>query len=100
MLIILTVISALVVVAFFTVLIWYLIQIAQVLEAIGGRDDSFLAKLAFGLRAIQQETAYLPTEVARLNTALSEVAGGLQQVDERLAGTIEAVGKQEEGGAS
>ena len=94
MLVVLTIISAIVVVIFFAVVIWYLVQISQVLEAIGGRPDSFLAKLSFGLRAIQQETGHLPGEVTRLNESLTQVADGLKQVDGRLAGTIEAVGRQ------
>ncbi len=91
MLVLLTVISALVVVIFFGVLAIYLVQISTTLEAIGGNPDSFLAKLAFGLRAIEQETGHLPTEVSKLNPALAQVAAGLQQVDDRLVKTIEAV---------
>ncbi len=97
MLVLLTVISAVVVVIFFGVLAIYLGQISITLEAIGGKPDSFLAKLAFGLRAIEQETGHLPTEVSKLNPALAQVAAGLQQVDERLAKTIEAVVQQQEG---
>jgi hypothetical protein len=97
MLILLTVISALVVVLFFGALAIYLIQISTALEAIGGASDSFLAKLAFGLRAIEQETGYLPGEVTKLNATLTAVAGGLQQVDMHLVDTIEAVVNQKEG---
>ncbi len=99
MLVLLTVISALVVVIFFGVLAVYLFQISKTLEAIGGNPDSFLAKLAFGLRAIERETGYLPVEVSKLNPALAQVAAGLQQVDERLVKTIEAV-VQQQGGMS
>ncbi len=97
MLVLLTVISALVVVIFFGVLAVYLVQISTTLEAIGGNPDSFLAKLAFGLRAIEQETGHLPAEVSKLNPALAQVAAGLQQVDERLVKTIEAVVRQQGG---
>ena len=97
MLILLTVISALVVLIFFGVLAVYLVQITTALEAIGGKPDSFLAKLAFGLRAIEQETGYLPAEVSKLNPALAAVADGLQQVDQHLVKTIEAVVRQQEG---
>ena len=99
MLVLLTVISALVVVIFFGVLAVYLVQISKTLEVIGGKPDSFLAKLAFGLRAIEQETGHLPTEVSKLNPALAQVAAGLQQVDERLVKTIEAVVRQQGGGS-
>lgn len=87
----LTVISALVVVIFFGALAVYLVLIARTLEAIGGNADSFLAKLRLGLRAIEQETSHLPTEVTKLNEGLTAVAGGLQQIDKHLVGTIEAV---------
>ncbi len=97
MLILLTVLSAIVVVIFFGVLAAYLIQIARTLEAIGGRGDSFLAKLRLGLRAIETETGHLPREVTMLNEGLVAVAGGLQKVDEHLVHTIEAVVRQEEG---
>ncbi len=97
MLILLTVISALVVIIFFGVLAVYLVQISTALEAIGGKPDSFLAKLAFGLRAIERETGHLPAEVSKLNPALAAVADGLQQVDEHLLKTIEAVVRQQEG---
>lgn len=97
MLILLTVISALVVVVFFGVLAAYLVQIASTLEAIGGKPDSFLAKLRWGLRAIEQETGHLPGEVTKLNEGLTAVAAGLQKVDEHLVKTIEAVIRQKEG---
>ncbi len=97
MLILLTVISALVVVAFFATLAVYLVLIANTLEAIGGWGDSFLAKLRLGLRAIEQETGHLPGEVTKLNAGLTAVAGGLQKVDEHLVKTIEAVVRQKEG---
>ena len=97
MLVLLTVISALVVVVFFGALAVYLVLIARTLEAIGGNADSLLAKLRLGLRAIEQETGHLPREVTKLNAGLTAVAQGLQQVDAHLVGTIEAVVKQKEG---
>ncbi|MBI5301728.1 MAG: hypothetical protein HY868_06305 [Chloroflexi bacterium] len=96
MLILLTLISALVVVIFFGVVVAYLFLIAKTLESIGGRGDSFLAKLRLGLRAIEQETSHLPAEVTKLNSGLTQVAAGLKQVDTHLVKTIEAVVKQKE----
>jgi uncharacterized protein YoxC len=96
MLILLTVISALVVLIFFGMLAIYLVQIARTLEAIGGNPDSFLAKLRLGLRAIEQETGHLPGEATKLNEGLTAIAGGLQQVDHHLVKTIEAVVRQKE----
>ena len=97
MVILLTVVSALVILSFFGVLAAYLVLIARTLEAIGGNLDSFLAKLRLGLRAIEQETGHLPIEVTKLNQGLTAVAGGLRQVDDHLVRTIEAVVRQQEG---
>lgn len=96
MFILLTIISAIVVVIFFGALVVYLVLIARTLEAIGGDADSFLAKLRLGLRAIETETGHLPTQVTQLNEGLTALAGGLQQVDKHLVGTIEAVVAQGE----
>lgn len=94
MLVLLTLISAIVVVIFFVVVAFYVHHIAKTLEAIGGSPTSYLAKLRMGLRAIEQETGHLPTQVTQLNQGLTQVAGGLRQVDAHLVGTIEAVVKQ------
>lgn len=96
MLILLTVVSVLVVLVFFGVLAFYLVQIANTLEAIGGNPDSFLAKLRLGLRAIESETGHLPGELTKLNEGLTAVAAGLQKVDGHLVQTIEAVVRQQE----
>ncbi|MBI5033736.1 MAG: hypothetical protein HZB51_24730 [Chloroflexi bacterium] len=94
MLILLTLLSAIVVVIFFLVVAVYVHHIAVVLEAIGGSPASLLAKLRYGLRAIEQETGHLPTEVTKLNQGLTQISGGLQQVDAHLVNTIEAVVRQ------
>ena len=91
----LTLLSAIVVLAFFVVVAVYLVLISRLLEAIGGAPTSYLAKLRLGLRAIETETGHLPTQVTELNTGLSAIADGLALADEHLAGTIEAVIKQE-----
>ena len=96
MFILLTIVSVLVVLLFFGVLIFYLLQIARALEAIGGNGSSLLAKLRLGLRAIEKETSHLPVEVTQLNQNLTVVAQRLQEVDSHLVGTIEAVLRQEE----
>ena len=38
-----------------------LVRINSVLESIGGKGESYLAKLRLGLRAIERETSHLPT---------------------------------------
>lgn len=71
-----------------------LIKISSVLRAIGGTPTSYLAKLRLGLRAIEQETSHLTPQAVKLNEGLSQVAGGLESVDQHLVGTIEAAVKQ------
>lgn len=76
------------------VLVSYLSAIIKLLKHIGGTGDSYLAKLRLGLRAIETETGHLPTEVTKLNNALSETSAGLVQVNKNLEGTIKAVVEQ------
>jgi hypothetical protein len=97
MLILLMILTALVTVIFFGVLATYLYLIIQLLEAIGGDPDSYLAKLRLGLRAIETETGHLPVQVTKLNQGLTAVAEGLEVADKHLTGTIEAVVRQEGG---
>lgn len=72
-----------------------LIKISGVLRSIGGTPTSFLAKLRLGLRAIEQETSHLTPQVIKLNEGLTQVAGGLEAIDKHLVGTIDAAVKQE-----
>ena len=76
------------------ILVFNLVQIIATLNAIGGTSTSFLAKLRWGLRAIETETGHLPVEVTKLNEALTKTAEGLKVVDDHLVGTIDAVLKQ------
>lgn len=76
------------------VLVKYLLAIIALLTNIGGDGKSYLAKLRWGLRAIETETGHLPTEVTKLNQTLTDTAGGLKVVDQHLVGTINAVLKQ------
>ena len=85
--------AALVIVAFLVVAV-ALIKISRVLRAIGGTPTSLLAKLRLGLRAIEQETGHLTPQAIRLNEGLSKIAGGLEAVDGHLAGTINAAVRQ------
>ncbi len=97
MLVLLMVLSALVTLIFFGALALYLYWIIQLLEAIGGHPNSYLAKLRLGLRAIETETGHLPVQVTQLNQGLIAVAGGLEVADRHLTGTIEAVLQQKGG---
>lgn len=104
MIVLLTVLSALAVVALFGALVFYLVKIIEALESIGGETpkgyssrSSYLSKITFGVRAIERQTDHLGPEVTRLNESLSQAAEGLRSIDGHLAGTIEAVGRQERG---
>ena len=76
------------------ILVFNLVKIIDTLNAIGGTSASFLAKLRWGLRAIETETGHLAPEVTALNAELGVIAEGLTGVDEHLKGTINAVVKQ------
>ena len=93
--ILLTTLAATLVVVFFLVLAYGLIKISSMLRSIGGTPTSFLAKLRFGLRAIETETGHLTPQVLRLNDGLSQVSEGLTSVDKHLVGVIEGVVQQE-----
>ncbi|MBA2443154.1 MAG: hypothetical protein H0V53_12230 [Rubrobacter sp.] len=103
MVILLTILSVAAVLLLFGALVFYLIQIIQALESIGGApsgyssESSYLSKIAFGVRAIEQQTGHLGPEVTRLNESLGSAAGGLQSIDDHLGRTIEAAGRQEGG---
>ena len=92
--VLLTVLSALLVLVFFGVLAYALAKISAVLESIGGTPTSYLAKLRLGLRAIEKETSHLAPQVIEVNAGLTQIAGGLVSVDKHLVGTIAAVVKQ------
>ncbi len=91
----LTSLSAILVLGFFTVLAFALTRISHVLRSIGGTPTSFLAKLRLGLRAIEKETSHLAPQVLKVNTGLGAIGAGLASVDRHLVGTIAAVVKQE-----
>jgi hypothetical protein len=100
--VLLTVLSALAVVVLFAALVFYLVKIIEALDSIGGQTpsgyssrSSYLSKIAFGVRAIEQQTGHLGPEVTRLNEGLAQAAEGLRSIDGHLARTIEAVGRQE-----
>ena len=92
--ILLTLLTALLVLVFFTVLAYALVKISSALESIGGKPTSYLAKLRLGLRAIEKETSHLAPQVVQVNTGLTQIAGGLASVDQHLVGTIDAVTRQ------
>ena len=92
--VLLTLLSAVLVLVFFGVLAYALVKISAALRSIGGTPTSYLAKLRLGLRAIEKETSHLAPQVIKINAGLTQIAGGLMSVDKHLVGTIAAVTKQ------
>ncbi len=87
--------SGVAVLGFFLVIAFALLRIDPLLEAIGGRGDSYLARLRLGLRAIERETSHLPVAVPRINAGLGELAGGLTAVDATLGEAYDSLIAQE-----
>ncbi len=85
----LTILSALQVLAFAGALIAFLGRIVSALEQIGGSPSSSLAKVSFGVRAIEKETSHLAPQVTQLNQGLISLGGKLTVVDSHL-GTVAA----------
>jgi hypothetical protein len=93
-----TILSVLAVVLLVGALIVFLIRIVRVLDRVGGTPTSYLAKIRFGVRAIEVETGHLPVEATALNEQLAKIAGGLRAVDDKLVATAGAAAQQGEGG--
>lgn len=91
----LTWLTAILVLAFFAVLAFALVRISGVLRSIGGTPTSTLARLRLGLRAIEKETSHLGPQVTKVNAGLQAIGAGLASVDRHLVVTIAAVVKQE-----
>jgi hypothetical protein len=81
--------------ALFIALAVYLVLILRELHPAGGAPTSFLAKIRLGLRAIEVQTGHIVPEVTRLNRTLESIREGLRAIDNSLADTLVAVGRQE-----
>jgi hypothetical protein len=68
-------------------------RIITELDDIGGASRSYLAKIRFGLRAIDTETAQLTPQVTALNAGLRALDGGLRAVAGELTLTLAALKK-------
>lgn len=89
--ILLTLLTALLILVFVGALVHYLRRIVIALEGIGGNSQSYLAKLGFGVRAIEKETSHLAPQVIQLNQGLTALGEGLGAVDGHLKAVIAAV---------
>jgi hypothetical protein len=87
----LMILTVLEVLAFAGALVAYLQRIVSTLERIGGKADSYLAKIAFGVRAIEKETSHLAPQVTQLNQSLVTLAGKLGAVDDHLSAVADAL---------
>ena len=85
----LTLLSCLAAVALLGIVARYLILIRNQLDAIGGSPTSYLAKIRFGLRAIEKETSHLAPEVTTLTEGLESLSGGLRAVEAELEGVVD-----------
>lgn len=92
----LTLLSALEVLAFVGVLVRFLHRIVADLESIGGAPDSYLAKIRFGVRAIERETSHLAPQVTQLNQGLTTLADKLGVVDGHLGTVVRTLGQAKE----
>lgn len=93
----LTIVSALEVLAFAGTLVYFLTRIVKALESIGGSANSYLARLGYGVRAIEKETSHLAPQVTQLNAGLSTLADNLTLVDGHLHTVAQALTKGKEG---
>ena len=87
----LAILSALEVLAFAGALIYFLRRISATLMRIGGRPDSYLAKISFGVRAIEKETSHLTPQATQLNSGLAALAAALGGVNERLGSVAQSL---------
>jgi hypothetical protein len=95
--VLLTLLSCLLAVALLLVVAVGLIRIIRELEGIGGTPTSFLAKIRFGLRAIETETGQLRPQLTALNNGLDALDQGLAAVARDLGA---ALANLKQGGAA
>ncbi len=88
----LTILTALEALAFVGALVAFLKRIVSTLESIGGSPTSYLAKVSFGVRAIEKETSHLALQVTQLNQGLTALAGKLGVVDRHLETVAKRLG--------
>ncbi len=92
----LTLLTALEVLAFAGALLYFLYRIVFVLDRIGGSPTSYLAKIRFGLSAIDKETSHLDPQLALLNQRLVGLAGKFEAVDADLRPVVGRLARNKE----
>ena len=88
MIVLLALISCLAALALLGVVAAYLVRIIRALEGIGGTPTSYLAKIRFGLRAIETETGQIRPQATALTEGLRALDGGLRSVERDLAAAL------------
>lgn len=79
-------------------LVLYLVRIITELETIGGHPDSLLAKVRWGVRAIEKQTDAIGPQVTGLNEGLGRIGEGLGAIQGNMRGIASALRRQ--GGGS
>ena len=85
---VLTLLSCLAALALLGVVAVYLVRIIRALEGIGGTPTSYLAKIRFGLRAIETETGQIQPQAVALTEGLRALDAGLRSVECDLAAAL------------
>ena len=92
--VLLTVLTIALILVLVGALVYYLVRIIAELEAIGGDADSLLAKVRWGVRAIERMTDPIGPQVTTLNEGLGAVGAGLGEIQGNLEGIAAALGRQ------
>jgi hypothetical protein len=88
MIVLLTLLTCLTALALLGVVAVYLVRIIHALEGIGGTPTSYLAKIRFGLRAIETETGQIRPQATALTEGLRALDTGLRSVEHDLAAAL------------
>ena len=88
MIVVLTLLSCLAALALLGDVAVYLVRILHALEGIGGTPTSYLAKIRFGLRAIETETGQIRPQATALTDGLRALDAGLRSVERDLAAAL------------
>lgn len=89
----LTILSAVEVAGLASTLIYFLYRIVTSMEHIGELGESYLARIQFGVRAIEKETSPLGPQVALLNQQLGTLAGEMNSIGGNLRSVAHALRK-------
>ena len=95
--VLLTVLTIVLVLLLVGVLVTALVALIDELGAVGGEPTSLLAKVRWGVRAIEQQTSALGPQVKRLNAGLDRADEGLASIHGHVRGIVDALERQ--GGA-